>query len=116
MDINASPINPYLQPTQIRRDSIEPYGRRDTVEPSTRAEERNQASATPTRDNENSTDYRQMIRQARMEQARGQQGSSYTMNEPYPVQRALGAYQQQLDEGRRYLDGAELMPRVDAYV
>lgn len=114
MDINASPINPYLLPTQVRRDSVEPYGRRDTVEPSTRAEERSRA--TPPRHNEDSTDYRQMVRQARMDQARGQQGSSYMMNEPYPVQRALGAYQQQLDEGRRYLDGGELMPRVDAYV
>lgn len=116
MDINASPINPYLLPTQVRRDTVEPNGRRDAVEPATRADERSQATATSTRHNENSTDYRQMVRQARMEQARSPHGSSHPMNEPYPVQRALGAYQQQLDEGRRYLDGGELMPRIDAYV
>lgn len=68
---------------------------------------------------EPSLDYRQLILQARYQQAGAQQGETtqreaYRVSmEPLQVQRALGAYQgnTELQDG-----GGELMPRLDKYV
>ena len=65
-------------------------------------------------------DYRQLVLQARYQQAGAQQGNAQQReahrvgSEPLQVQQALGAYRDNAElQGE---DGGELMPRLDDYV
>ena len=118
MDINASPINPWLLPVAERHPVGSFSGAREGLaEPPARpAPPPSDAPVQPPRQVEaEATDYRQMVQQTRFEQARHAEAIRLD-TEPFPVRQALNAYQQQYAEGQRFLGGIELMPRVDDYV
>lgn len=120
MEINGNIINPYSLPVPERRETQGYAGRQDAIDDS-RERETPAASSTPSETPAAAPagpDYQQLVQQSRVDQARqSRNGETYRINsDPYPVQRAMDAYREQIDEGRRFMGGIELMPRVDAYV
>lgn len=122
MDINGSPINPWALPVPESRNggAFAGAGRRnEAVEqpvPPPSSPDTQQNPVPPRADN-GGPDFQQMVQRSRFDQARFEEGSAIRMESAsFSNQRAVDAYEEQVQEGRRFIGGVELMPRIDEYV
>ena len=123
MEITSNKILPYgpAQRPAEQPETATPFNRQAAAE-----QEKSEASGEylPSRvdvaePNEATLDYRQLVLQARYQQAGAQQGESQQReaqrlgSDPLKVQQAIGAYR---DNAEMQEEGGELMPRLDSYV
>jgi hypothetical protein len=125
MEISSNTLRPYgydpAQQNASRSEKATPFSKGEVAK---QANNETTAEYLPLKKSEQrvaepSLDYRQLILQARYQQAGAQRGETtqreaYRVSmEPLQVQRAMGAYQgnTELQDG-----GSELMPRLDKYV
>lgn len=123
MEITSNKLLPYgpAQRPAEQPETATPFNRQAAAE-----QEKSEAGGEylPSRvdaaeQNEATLDYRQLVLQARYQQAGAQQGESSQREaqrmgaEPLKIQQAIGAYRNtaELQE-----EGGELMPRLDSYI
>ena len=123
MEITSNKLLPYghAQRPAEQPETATPFNKEAPVkqEKSDASGEYLPSQVETTEQNEATLDYRQLVLQARYQQAGAQQGESQQReaqrlgSDPLKVQQAIGAYR---DNAEMQEEGGELMPRLDSYV